>query len=130
MNHRNNLPDERDEKIAVFKVVILAASLSGLSFYIQNNIGINLADEGYILYGVVQTAAGKVPIRNFHAYDSGRYYILEREAPMWNIYFIFKAFPEEQKRTIKSLEEHNTRWAVVGDIPLDGRGELRFSRDL
>jgi len=56
------------------------------------------------------------------------YYILNREAPTWNTYFIFKASPEEQKKIIKSLEAHNTKWAVLGDIPLDGRDDLRFSR--
>jgi len=65
---------KKENNIAVLKVIILAAFLSALSFYLQSAIDINLADEGYLLYGVVQTAAGKVPIRDFHAYDPGRYY--------------------------------------------------------
>jgi len=66
--------DDKQNNSAVLKVIFLAALLSGLSLYLQHNIDINIADEGYLLYGAVQTAAGKVPIRDFHAYDPGRYY--------------------------------------------------------
>jgi len=55
------------------------------------------------------------------------YYILNRDSPTWNTYFIFKASPEEQARVMASLEEHNVQWAIVGNIPLDGRDDLRFS---
>ncbi len=56
------------------------------------------------------------------------YYILGRESPTWNTYFLFKGTPAEEERVIRSLEEHNVKWAIVGDIPLDGRDDLRFSR--
>ena len=56
------------------------------------------------------------------------YYILDRESPTRNIYFLFKASPEEEKEIISRLEDLRVRWAIVGDIPLDGRDELRFSR--
>ncbi len=55
------------------------------------------------------------------------YYILKRDAPTHNTYFLFKATPEEQQKIINSLENHNVRWAIIGDIPLDGHDELRFS---
>ncbi len=36
--------------------------------------GINVADEGYLLFGTQQCLKGKVPIRDFRAYDPGRYF--------------------------------------------------------
>jgi len=65
---------DRENNKAIIQVILLAAFLSGLAFYLQSAIDINLADEGYFLTGAVRTAMGKVPIRDFYAYDPGRYY--------------------------------------------------------
>ncbi|MHC5060954.1 MAG: hypothetical protein ACYTFK_07710 [Planctomycetota bacterium] len=56
------------------KVMFLAVGLVALSLYFQCNIGVNLADEGFLWYGAVQTSSGQIPIRDFQSYDPGRYY--------------------------------------------------------
>lgn len=49
-------------------IILLLLYLPGIKY------GFNLADEGYLWHGSVQTLKRKVPIRDFRAYDLGRYY--------------------------------------------------------
>jgi len=54
-------------------LALLVLVLSGGAFLMDGNVGISFADEGYLWGGVEALKSGAVPIRDFHAYDPGRY---------------------------------------------------------
>jgi len=57
-----------------FFLIGLPVILVGLLHIPFIDIGLDLADEGYLLFGCQSVLKGKTPIRDFRSYDPGRYY--------------------------------------------------------
>ncbi len=53
---------------------LISCTVVGTLFLPGIKIGLNTADEGYLHFGSVNLLEGKTPIRDFRAYDPGRYY--------------------------------------------------------
>ncbi len=54
------------------------------------------------------------------------YRILQRPSPTWPLYFLFPETMDRQEKIIADLRKNNVQWAILGDVALDRREELRF----
>src|SRR5260370_17915967 len=64
------------------RIVALACLLAAGAYLAERRLDFTIGEEGFLWYGVIQTAHGGVPLRDFYSYDPGRYYWAAAWSPL------------------------------------------------
>ncbi len=54
------------------------------------------------------------------------YPVLRKETPVRSDFLVFPETDEAQEQIIQDLDTKHVRWALIDDLALDGRDDLRF----
>lgn len=100
-------------------LALLATALVTGSFLSQAWCGLNLWDESYLWYGSQRVLQGEVPLRDFGAYDPGRYYWVAGIMAVWGSHGIVAQRAAEAAAQALGLVA--ACWLLVRTCPMISR---------
>lgn len=56
----------------------------------------------------------------------GLYAAVGLPSPVWETYLLVNQLPDKQEQMIEQMKKHQVKYVILGDVPLDGRDDLRF----